>query len=603
MAVSSDGSVADPLARPVAKRTAHHVLHEQPVKRRKSGGTVLVTESREVTIDEDQDTSAGHDTLIAQDVQVFDEDEDDRFFGGGLTTEQADALDYLDANDKEDYGPAVSLDLSGLRKLAARFEKAITKNQKMRARYADEPTRFLESEVDLDQEIKNLNVLSEYPELLKDFVGMGCLESLISLFGHENSDIACSAIQVLDEITDEDTNASEEQVTALTAALKSTSAVESLVQTLARLDEAELVEREAVFKSMSILENIINMDNTFKEFMFDQTKLQDWLLQRISRPDEVGFPMSDNRQYAAELLSIITQDSVANTDLLIQADSIDRVLLLLAPYRKKDPDKGSTEEEFFENLFDILDTLVTRREGKDRFIEGEGVELMQRLLLDARASETRLRALKTLEYACGSWDGGAVCQNMVEVGLLRSLFSVFMKKDDTDVLKTCLGIFVSFFRTLNDGEAERIRVINKFVENKFAKTSRLLNLRKVHKDKHDRFVENMRDSGQSLAGYSEGEIQFTRYLDRLDNGLDILQLIDTLLAWLAASDTSIVTFMQSSGKFDFASVRTVLQELIDSLRKDASDSTEEATAEPHEISDAEQEREMLQAIMEAVPKT
>lgn len=71
--------------------------------------------------------------------------------------------------------------------------------------------RFMASEADLDTEIKGLSILSEHPELYKEFAKLGCVGSLISLLSHENADIAIDVIQIIGELTDEDVEAEQEQ--------------------------------------------------------------------------------------------------------------------------------------------------------------------------------------------------------------------------------------------------------------------------------------------------------------------------------------------------------------------------------------------------------
>lgn len=85
-----------------------------------------------------------------------------------------------------------------------KFEKAINKNQEMRVRYGDQPEKFMESEADLDEEIKNLMSLTEAPQMYPEFVKLGSVSSLMSLLSHENTDIAIDTIDLINELTDED---------------------------------------------------------------------------------------------------------------------------------------------------------------------------------------------------------------------------------------------------------------------------------------------------------------------------------------------------------------------------------------------------------------
>lgn len=95
-----------------------------------------------------------------------------------------------------------------------KFEKAINKNQEMRVRYADQPEKFMESEADLDEEIKSLLTLTEAPQMYPEFVNLGSVSSLMSLLSHENTDIAIDTIDLINELTDEDVGvgSSEEEL-------------------------------------------------------------------------------------------------------------------------------------------------------------------------------------------------------------------------------------------------------------------------------------------------------------------------------------------------------------------------------------------------------
>jgi beta-catenin-like protein 1 len=75
------------------------------------------------------------------------------------------------------------------------------------------------SEADLDTTIKALSSLSEHPELYVEFVELGCVQSLVGLLAHENTDIAIDAIEIISELTDEDVEAPEDQWDALVDAM------------------------------------------------------------------------------------------------------------------------------------------------------------------------------------------------------------------------------------------------------------------------------------------------------------------------------------------------------------------------------------------------
>lgn len=106
----------------------------------------------------------------------------------------------------------MTLDASTVKKMILKFEKAINKNQEMRVRYADQPEKFMESEADLDEEIKNLLALTEAPELYTELIQLGTVTSLLSLLSHDNTDIAIDTIDVINELIDEDVGTTEDQL-------------------------------------------------------------------------------------------------------------------------------------------------------------------------------------------------------------------------------------------------------------------------------------------------------------------------------------------------------------------------------------------------------
>src|SRR5271154_531965 len=88
--------------------------------------------------------------------------------------------------------------------------------------------RFMASEADLDADIKALSILSEHTELYEEFVRLGCVASLVSLLAHENTDVAIDVIEILGELTDEDTGADERQWKTLVNAMLEADVVDLL---------------------------------------------------------------------------------------------------------------------------------------------------------------------------------------------------------------------------------------------------------------------------------------------------------------------------------------------------------------------------------------
>lgn len=90
-----------------------------------------------------------------------------------------------------------TLDLGGLKKLVLKVEKAINKNQSLRLKYPDQPDKFMDSEVDLDEELKRLQIIATAPHLYKNLVALGVLGSWLPLLTHENTGAAMDILSAL----------------------------------------------------------------------------------------------------------------------------------------------------------------------------------------------------------------------------------------------------------------------------------------------------------------------------------------------------------------------------------------------------------------------
>ncbi|KAI3628802.1 hypothetical protein CBS14141_000505 [Malassezia furfur] len=491
--------------------------------------------------DEEAEMAAGEDAEY-----LVDEDEDGgRFFGGGLNEEQKRILQIMNRDGEEP------------------IEEA---NQAMRAKYPDEPQRFIDSEADLNDELRQLVVLTTNCALLyPEFERLNGPSVLVELLSHENADIAGAAIQVLEELTDDDVLDGEEQdesaqrpgldaMHALVRALRENQVLALLVSNLSRFNDKPPAEDDVaalenydsdaqnVYHTLSVLENLVSLQPDAAEDVVANTSLLPWLLQRMqfARFDQ-------NMAYAGELLAILLQDSEENRAAFGAQGGVDAVLKVLAPYRKRDP-ADEEETEFMENCFDALGSALLLDANKPLFLRDEGIELMVLILRAKRASQ--LRALKVLDLALAGVAGAPQCERFVEVLGLKSIFPVFMlpleraRKGrahhglEVQDMEHVLGIFASLLHNLASDSAARLRVLAKFVEQDYAKIDRLLELREA-------IVARVRRAERSIAdeerlfqarGMDREAITELAYLRRLESGLYSLQLVDYLLAWLLMED-------------------------------------------------------------------
>ncbi|RKP04893.1 Catenin-beta-like protein, partial [Thamnocephalis sphaerospora] len=230
------------------------------------------------------------------------DDEGGRFYGDGLDEDYAELLSLVDA--AEDI-KIEKLDQQGVRRMLLKLEDCITKNQIMRIKHPNDPAKFGDSEADLDEAIKHLLALSQAPHHYPEMIKLNTLPSLLSLLGHENTDIAIDVVELLNELLDEElvTEENEAAVRTFVEALLSEQAPEMLVHNLKRLDETNSADRQGVFYTLGVFENIASVDAEFAEAIVSKTELLDWLLMRVRQRES-----DSNRNYASELLSILVQE-------------------------------------------------------------------------------------------------------------------------------------------------------------------------------------------------------------------------------------------------------------------------------------------------------
>ncbi|KAK1150031.1 hypothetical protein N8T08_003589 [Aspergillus melleus] len=514
--------------------------------------------------DEEDDGEAGPELPPDFDAEDIPDDEEGRFFGGGMERQTAQAMQYIDQHEEGEAEPE-KFDVAWLRRFALSFEKKISKNAELRGKFENEPQKFMASEADLDNEIKELSILSEHPELYSEFASMGCVGSLISLLSHENADIAIDAIQIISELTDEDVEAEQEQWDVLVNAMLDADLIELLSQNLSRLDEGSEADRAGVYYVLGVLENLASQSSIAERIGQESGMLQ-WLLTRVQQKER---PVSQNQQYSAEILAILLQSSSKNREKFISLDGVDALLQLLSQYRKRDPEKDSDEEEYAENLFDCLICLVDEDAGKEKFLEGEGVELSQIMLKEGKFSKQR--GLRVLDHALGGLGGGPACERLVEAAGLKTVFSMFMRKQEHQIIEHLLGIFASLLRLLPGGSAARIRTLAKFMEKDYEKIEKLIKMRREYASRVTPVEEAIAKERKSYTE-EEQEIMAAEWLSRrFDAGLFSVQLIDVILAWLVAEDDGakrkIVSLLADRDE-TLSLIHSTLKEQIEGLVED-----------------------------------
>eukprot|EP00053_Salpingoeca_punica_P017231 m.165383 g.165383 ORF g.165383 m.165383 type:complete len:579 (-) comp17156_c0_seq2:2318-4054(-) len=476
---------------------------------------------------------------------VEDDEEDDGDNGAGaaepefppgLEGQKARAMAKLAEDDDDDNDGAGELDVDSLRTLVLSFDRRVRKNNELRVKFADEPAKFLDSEIELHESIQELHVVATTPHLYGELVRLKAVETLNSLMIHENSDISAAVVGLLQEMTDTETLVdSAESVEVLLNALWELDFFNVLLSTVRRFNEAEKEESEAVHNALGIIENSIELQPTVGERLVKDTDWMPWLLSRMTAK-----AFDDNKLYASEVLAILLQDSEENRAVFGAMDGIEPLLQCLARYKKRDPE-SSEEAEYMENIVGCLCSVLLCKENHARFLAAEGLELMILLLREQRRA--RLCALKVLNHALSGVESSPAGAVFVDRLGLKSLFPLFMKtpksalkvagyteKEFDEWVVTIIG---NLLRHLASDDA-RNRVLAKFVEANMEKVDRLAQL-------HNEFTQRLQQCEQRLAKeraaleksgeeFDADEVENDQYLERLEEGLSVLQMVDYIAA-------------------------------------------------------------------------
>jgi len=464
-----------------------------------------------------------------------------------LRTEQTIPTDVLDAEtiDKllNEAPPTEELDVSTVKRMILSLEKKINQNQLQRVKFSDKPEKFMESEVELDEEIKKLHILATSPTLYPELVRLNTIPSLLSLLSHENVDISVDIVDLLNELTESDILVECKEAVTFIESLLDNEILELLVQNLSRFDEHNNDESQAVHNTLGIFENLIELKPDVVELITSKTSLLEWILNRIKEPE-----YDDNKLYASEILAILVQGSKENQIKFGNLNGNDSLLIALSAYRKRDP-QLIEEEEMAENFFDCICSGLQIPENQEAFINSEGIELM--IMMIKSKKFCRKSALKVLDYALVN--SPRACKQFVDSLGLKTLFSAFMKKGskknkkgfdekkDDEHIMSCI---VSLLKNLSGNHLDR--TIAKFTESDFEKVERLIEL-------HEKYINLVKVSDKHIeerkqeldeTEINEEDIQEEFLLMRLDAGLFTLQLVDTTIAFVCCDENIKSCFME-----------------------------------------------------------
>lgn len=468
--------------------------------------------------------------------------------------ERLNILHYVETEEPE----GDVLDEAGLKKLILLFEKRVLKNQEMRIKFPEQPDKFMESEVDLHGAIMELGAIASVPDLYPLFVELNAVPSLLELLSHANTDISVAVVDLIQEMSDVDIlHESIDGAEVLIDTLRKQQACALLVQNLERLDESVKEEADGVHNTLAIFENLTELNPVICKEAAEQGLMQ-WILKRLKSK----IPFEQNKLYCSEMIAVLVQDTNENRVLFGNLDGIDVFLQQLAIYKRHDP-ATLEEQECMENMFSTLCLVLLAKENRERFLKGEGLQLMNLMLREKKIS--RNGSLKVLNHAMSGVDGRDNCNKFVDILGLRTIFPLFMKtpkRSKKRLLSTeeheehVVSIIFNMLR--NCKGYQRQRILAKFLENDLEKVDRLLELHLKYLEKVELMDKQMDSKIHDNPDYTEEE-QDADYRKRLFGGLFILQLIDFIILEVSSTSEPIKQRVVQILNLRGASMKTIRQ--------------------------------------------
>ena len=337
----------------------------------------------------------------------------------------------------------ITLDAKSLRAMLVSLDKRIKANETMRLKYED-PSKFMETELDLHGAVQDVHALAASPELYPVLLRHeSSLDNLVGLLGHANADIVVAVVELFVEMTDisDDAPEGDEQsmLSFISQWVNEQGALESLVPSLGCYDwklevggGISATTEKGVTATLSLLENLLEAEKRVyaeggtppivSSTLLSKTDALSALCSIFSKIQ--GFhPL---KLHVSEVVSALLghAERAAETCRAQALAIVEPLLQAQAAYRKKAPALG-VEEEFFLNITLSLSSLCRLHfDCGWRIHEAEGVQL-QMLILKQHAGDVNVQgALQVLSYLTS--DNASIALKAVEEGALKYVFPYLM---------------------------------------------------------------------------------------------------------------------------------------------------------------------------------
>ncbi|CAD8062940.1 unnamed protein product [Paramecium sonneborni] len=404
-----------------------------------------------------------------------------------------------------------------LREMICQLENNYKLNSDLRMRYPNQPDKFIDSEVDLDEDLRKLLILPAYPKLYPIFYNSNALQIVIQLLQHNNQSISNDVIQFLKELVSPDGDVEPKIIIELYNCLIKNYFIESLGELILKNDEKTQEEVNLLHDCFEVIENMVDIKSSISKEIGFRSKIIQYLVKRVEDNSQT---LDDNRLYASELLVILTQQTKENLEIIGRSGGIESLLMVLNQYKKKDPETAE-EKEILNNVYDLLTLLLIHEENQDYFQTYEGLQLMIKIIQGKTSSSIRAYSLILLTINNHKEN----CQKLIQIGGLSIIFPILERKGlkhkdqnkQFEIDETSVQIIKQLLRRNNDPTFKQ-RVIDKCVE-------KLESLKKLRNEYVD--IIPLIDP-EEYDALDEKQLQKI-YFDLLGKGLIVIESIDIIL--------------------------------------------------------------------------
>lgn len=419
----------------------------------------------------------------------------------------------------------------------------------------------MDSETRLHELVKQISniTLAELP-LYNDFTRL-CGEYLLQIISHPNSDIINQFISVFNDLIDHEY---EQDQHSLLEFLRDQNILEFLFGYLKRL-HAEDEEEESKDVQITIL-NIFNELTNYEDealrtqlVEFDKLTefLNDTIRQSVTTIDQIAYSHELITDYLFKIvdwnkLRFVTKHNYAIEIFLVQ----------LSHFATLQPEEGSTQENFIESIISIICMILIVKEGRSKFLQNEGFELLLILIKNGDwGFKTFVKISNYLIESINDTNNVELSISIIDSNFfLNNVFKILkLNHKDRDEIYQILKILVKLIIFLPFNSDQRIRLINKLINKNFKSLNVILKI----ESKYDQNISKLSDKNSSPDEYYSFD---DHYLEKIENGLDILQQISIFKSWLLIEDEKLKNDMIHMKHFNLEKLKNILNGYKDELK-------------------------------------